>query len=43
MNDALCVLVVAASVVVIAVLRAYERVVFRPIMGRGFRLRGEKR
>jgi len=33
------ILIVAA--VAIGVLRTFEKYVFRPIMGRGFRLRGE--
>jgi len=41
-NDILCLGIMVTSYVVIFVLRLFERWVFRPLTGRGFRLRGEK-
>ena len=41
MLDIVAASIMVASTVIIAVLRVYETWVFTPIMGRGFRLRGE--
>ncbi len=40
-NDLLCLGIMITSDVIIAILRTFEKLVFKPIMGRGFRLRGE--
>ena len=41
MKDIICVGILVTAAVVIAVLRTYEMLVFKPIVGRGFRLRGQ--
>ena len=41
-TDVLCVLIIMMAQVCIFVGTQYERLIFRPIMGRGFRLRGEQ-